>query len=203
MGVQALRTGRPAVFLDRDGTVNENVFYADSGKWEAPRSPEDFRLVPQAGAALRDLQAAGFALVLISNQPNFAIGKATLATLAAIHARLIAELAEEGVWLTDAFYCYHHPHGHVPGFSGPCVCRKPSPYYLRMAQRRHGLAMARSWMVGDRTADVGAGRAAGVRTVFVASTGHVPPAAGEPEPDLCVGSLRQAADAILAGGPAS
>lgn len=71
-------TARAAVFLDRDGTINENVFNPASGKWEAPLVPDDFRLVPDACSALRALQAADYALILISNQPNFAIGKASL-----------------------------------------------------------------------------------------------------------------------------
>lgn len=190
-------TARAAVFLDRDGTINENVFNPASGKWEAPLVPDDFRLVPDACSALRALQAADYALILISNQPNFAIGKASLDTMAAIHDRLVAALAEGGVRLTDAFYCYHHPTGHAPGFSGPCVCRKPSPYYLNMAQRRYGIDMARSWMIGDRPADVGVGRAAGVRTIFIASTGHTPLTVVDPTPDLHVASLRAATDAIL------
>lgn len=187
----------PAVFLDRDGTINENVFNPKSGRWEAPLHPGAFRLAAGAVEALRDLQAAGFALILVSNQPNFAIGKASLETMAAIHDRLVADLEDAGVHLTDAFYCYHHPHGHVAGFSGPCVCRKPSPYYLNRAQARHGIDMARSWMIGDRPADVGAGRAAGVRTIFLASPGHTPPGPGDAPPDRRADSLRVAVDTIL------
>ncbi|MBP2294306.1 D-glycero-alpha-D-manno-heptose-1,7-bisphosphate 7-phosphatase [Azospirillum rugosum] len=189
---------RPAVFLDRDGTINANVFYDCSGKWEAPRTVDRFTLLPGALDALAALQAAGFGLVLVSNQPNHALGKASPEDMAAIHRRLVAELARAGIRLTDAFYCYHHPNGRTPGLSGPCVCRKPSPYYLLRARDRHGIDMGRSWMVGDRASDIQCGRAAGVRTILVTSPGHAPPGADEPAPDHCAASLNAAAAIILA-----
>jgi len=189
---------RPAVFLDRDGTINENVFNPASGRWEAPLRVMQFHLVSGAVDAMRRLQEAGFLLILVSNQPNYALGKATLQEMAAIHDRLLDRLSASSVVLDDAFYCYHHPNGHVPEFSGPCACRKPSPHFLEIARDRHGIAMARSWMVGDRASDVACGQNAGVRTAFLTSTGHIVPDPAARPPDFQAAGLSEAVDRILA-----
>ena len=158
---------RPALFLDRDGLLNELVFYSDTGEWESPRCPEDLRLLPGAASALARLRGAGWPLFLVSNQPSFAKGKTTLEALKAVHGAFQAGLAAGGAVLDGAFYCYHHPDGKVPGFSGPCACRKPSPLALLEAAGLHGLDLARSWMVWDQDMDVLCGRNAGCRTILV------------------------------------
>ena len=127
MGVGALSDGRPAVFLDRDGVINEDVFYPATGEWEAPLDPADFVLRPGALAALARLDAAGFALVLVSNQAAHAKGKVALERLVAVDRRFRALLVEAGIEFADFCYSYSHPQGVVPGFSGPSLERKPSP----------------------------------------------------------------------------
>ena len=166
---------RRAVFLDRDGVINENVWYADMGAWEAPRTLDEFRLHQGVLPALALLREAGFALFVVSNQPNVVNGKSTAAVLEAMHARLAAELAAAGISLAEAFYCTHHPE-----FTGPCPCRKPSPHFLEQAARDHGIDLAQSWMVGDRVTDMQCGRAAGVRTAWI-NTGQEP---DTPDPSL-------------------
>ncbi len=195
---------RAAIFLDRDGTINENVFNTVSGKWEAPLTAIQLRLLPGVVDALQTLQTAGYALILVSNQPNYALGKASLESMTAIHEVVVEQLAAAGVTLTDTYYCYHHPQGHVAGLSGSCACRKPSPYHLERARTRHALDMTRSWMVGDRGSDVACGKAAGVRTVFLTTAGHIPPRPDEPQPDAVAPGLWEAARLILdraAGDP--
>lgn len=156
MGIDLKR----AVFLDRDGTLNPEIFYADTQAHESPRTPQELTLLPGAAEALLRLQQAGFLLFLVSNQPNVAKGKNTSAELAAIHGRLEQLLAASGVTLTESFYCYHHP-----DYTGPCPCRKPSPHFLLQAQARYNLDMVHSWMIGDRDSDIECGRRAGVRTL--------------------------------------
>ena len=90
-------SGPRAVFLDRDGVLNATVFYRDTGAWEAPRRAEDFRLLPGVVPALKDLQAAGFALVLVSNQPNEALGKSTRAELREIHEAMTGAFDRYGI----------------------------------------------------------------------------------------------------------
>jgi D-glycero-D-manno-heptose 1,7-bisphosphate phosphatase len=185
---------RAAVFLDRDGVINANVFYADTGEIEAPRRAEDFRILPGAIAAIKRLQGAGYCLFVVSNQPNQAKRKATRADHDAIQARLVAELAAAGIRIDEFYYCFHHPDGIEPALSGACACRKPSPFFLFQARDRHGVSLAHSWMIGDRASDVACGGQAGTRTILVVE---------EAGPNLPAGtqhtarSLAQAVEFIL------
>ena len=158
---------RPAVFLDRDGVLVQNVFYPESGEWEAPWRPDDVRLVEGAAAGARRMAAAGFALVLISNQGAYAKGKSGLRDLWLAHERFVALLAAEGVTLDGVFYSYAHPDGIVPHFSGPSLDRKPSPYNVLIAAAQLDLDLARSWFVGDRDTDVACAIAAGVKPILI------------------------------------
>ncbi len=145
---------RPAVFLDRDGTLNREVDYL--------ARPEDLELLPRVGAALRSLAEAGFALVVVTNQSGIARGLFTLTELALIHERLHELLAAQGVELDAIEFCPHHPE-----FTGPCTCRKPAPGMLLRAVADLDLDPAASWIVGDSERDLAAGRAIGARGILV------------------------------------
>ncbi len=199
MGIDGL-SGPRAVFLDRDGVLNRNVFNPATGAYELPLRPEDFELLPGVLPALAQLQDLGYRLFLVSNQPSHAKGKTTLAALHAIHGRLQALLAEAGIAFADVYYCYHHPDGIVPGYSGPCLCRKPSPYFLNEAQRKFGLVPAQSWMIGDRGSDILCGRAAGVRTIRIAPDHADAAAADGIVADFAARDLAHAVDRIVASG---
>jgi D-glycero-D-manno-heptose 1,7-bisphosphate phosphatase len=153
-----------AAFVDRDGVINEPVWDVDS--FESPYRPEDVVLVPGAAEALARLRDAGFALVLVSNQPAAAKGKATREALDAVHERVMDALRIE---LDGVYYCHHHP-----DFTGPCDCRKPAPGLLLRAADELGLELSESWMIGDADTDVAAARAAGAQAVLVTHprTGH-------------------------------
>ena len=147
-----MRNGlRPAVFLDRDGTLVEDVGY--------PRDPEAVRLLDGAPEALAALRRAGFALVVVSNQSGIGRGLVTEEEAEAVHERFVRELRAHGVELDDARYCPHAP-------EDACACRKPEAGLLRDSARELGLDLERSFMVGDKPSDVEAGRAAGCRTVL-------------------------------------
>lgn len=148
-----------AVFLDRDGTLVEVRHY--------PSRPEDLVFYPGIMPELRRLQAAGFRLVLITNQSGLARGYFRQEDLDRMHEWLTAELRGEGVSLAAIYVCPHHPEGTVPDLAVVCDCRKPKPGLLRRAAADLGLDLARSWFVGDILDDVEAGHAAGCRTVLV------------------------------------
>lgn len=161
---------RRAVFLDRDGVLNANVFNPSTNEYESPLTPEQANLCQNAVPALALLQEAEYLLILVSNQPNYAKGKASLETLDAIHRKLFAPIEEAGVRFAAVHYCYHHPAGTISGYAGPCACRKPSPRFLLDDAARYGIDMGSSWMVGDRDADILCGKSAGVKTIRIA--GH-------------------------------
>ena len=151
-----------AIFLDRDGVLNRNVYYEDTAAWESPREPEVVRLTEGIGPALRSLQAASYLLIIVSNQPNAAKGKCSREQLDQVHARVLALLLDQGVAIDADYLCFHHP-----DHTGPCACRKPSPFFLLQAAERFCLDLPASWMIGDRASDVACGHAAGVRTVWI------------------------------------
>ena len=157
-------TPSKCVFLDKDGTLVENLPYnAD---------PSRMRLVERAGAALRLLHEAGFAFVVVSNQSGIARGFFTEESMRPLSQRLEEMLAAEGVPLTAFYYCPHHPDGSVPEYSLHCTCRKPAPGLLWLAAETHGLSLRESWLIGDILDDVEAGNRAGCRTVLLDNGGE-------------------------------
>jgi D-glycero-D-manno-heptose 1,7-bisphosphate phosphatase len=189
--------GHRAVFLDRDGVINRNVLNAATGEYESPLTAEQFEFLPGALDAMRTLQAAGFLLFLVSNQPNYAKAKASLETLQSIHDRLISGLDAAGVTFAAFYYCFHHPEGRVAGYSGRCLCRKPSPHFLLQASAEFGVDLRRSWMVGDRVTDVECGSQAGTRTILIRKGQKN--AEAEVSPDEIVPDLLTAVPIILSG----
>jgi D-glycero-D-manno-heptose 1,7-bisphosphate phosphatase len=160
------RHGSRAIFLDRDGVINHNILNPATGCYESPLTEDDFQLVAGVLPALRDLQAAGYLLFLVSNQPNYAKGKTTLDTLNAIQRKLERALFENGILFAAFYYCRHHPQAALPELRN-CVCRKPSPYFLRKAEADFGVDLRRSWMLGDRATDMSCGIAAGTKTILI------------------------------------
>ena len=150
---------KPAVFLDKDGTLVHDLPYNVD--------PARMRVRSDAAAALARLQQAGFALLVVSNQPGVALGMYDEAALARLWRRLAGEFAPHGVRLLGFYYCPHHPNGLNPRFAYQCDCRKPSPALLLRAALEHDLDLERSWMVGDILDDVEAGRSAGCRSVLL------------------------------------
>lgn len=150
--------GRPAVFLDRDGTLNAEVdFLCD---------PRDLRLLPGAAEAVRRLNEAGRVCVVVTNQSGIARGLLDEAQLAVVHAELERQLAAGGARLDALYHCPHHPdHGEVR----ECECRKPLPGLLRRAALDLELDLSASLVVGDSARDVEAGAALGVPGLLVES----------------------------------
>jgi histidinol-phosphate phosphatase family protein len=150
-----------AVFLDKDGTLVEDVPYNVD--------PALLRFTPNAVAGLKLLQAQGYLLIVVTNQPGIALGHFDRAALAKLQAALKHMLADEGVTLHGFYAC---PHAASPDPKRPnCLCRKPAPGLLRQGAQAHQVDLSRSWMVGDILHDIEAGRRAGCRSVLL-DVGH-------------------------------
>ena len=184
---------KAAVFLDRDGVLNELVADPISGVAESPLEVEQVRLIAGAATAAGHLARAGYLLVCVTNQPAAAKGRVSVTQLLAVHERLTEMLAQEGVILTASRLCLHHERGVVPGLSGPCRCRKPAPGMLLDAAGALGLDLASSWMVGDTDADIDAGRAAGCRTMLIRNPASVHKRLRGVSSDLVANSLADGA----------
>jgi D-glycero-D-manno-heptose 1,7-bisphosphate phosphatase len=181
MGVGAVASGsRPAVFLDRDGVVNDAV--VRNGLPYPPANLSELRIASDVPAALAKLQAAGFVLLVVTNQPDVARGTVSLQMVEAINARLRAALLLDGIYM-----CTHD--------GAECDCRKPKAGLLLEAARDFNIDLQHSWMIGDRWKDVEAGRRAGVRTVFI-DRAYAEDFRTAP-PNARVASLSAAADHIL------
>lgn len=177
---------RPAVFLDRDGTLNVQV--VRDGKPYPPATVSEFVLFPDARAGCASLARAGFTLVVATNQPDVGRGFQAREVVEAMHAELGRQIPEIAAIET----CYD------PGRGQPSRRRKPEPGMLLDAAARLGLDFARSWMVGDRWRDVDCGRRAGVRTVFI-DFGY--DELLQSRPDFTARSFAEACEIILATTP--
>jgi D-glycero-D-manno-heptose 1,7-bisphosphate phosphatase len=188
---------RPAVFLDRDGTLIEERGYLDHLDLMAP--------FPGTPAALARLRDAGFALVLVTNQAGVARGLFDEAFVQEAHRHLAALLARDGIALDGYYYCPHHPEGVVEAYRRVCRCRKPGPAMVEQAAHDLGLDVARSFVVGDKWLDVELAINAGARGILV-RTGYGAGIADRPPPGIepagIVNTLTDAASLILAGGAA-
>lgn len=173
----------PALFLDRDGVLDELVFYPDTGEWESPRRLADLKLIPGAADAVRKAHADGWLIVVVTNQPSYAKGKTSLEELAEVH-----EAVMRGLPIAKSCVCHHHPEAIVEEYRIKCECRKPGTLSLREAARELDIDLAESWMIGDQDTDLRAGRAAGCRVALVEHE-HSHHKRGEVEPDLRVESL--------------
>jgi D-glycero-D-manno-heptose 1,7-bisphosphate phosphatase len=170
-----------AVFLDRDGVLTRAL--VRDGQAYAPRTPAEMEIDADAPAALARLKAAGFLLVMVTNQPDVGRGITRREDVESMHATLRAALP-----LDACFVCYHDD-------ADACDCRKPQPGMLLRAAAAHGIDLAQSYMIGDRWRDVDAGATAGCRTVWI-DRGYNE-RAPDRAPDARVDSLRAAADWIV------
>jgi len=150
---------KAAVFIDKDGTLVKDMPYNTD--------PAHVQLREEAVDALRRLQAAGFELVLVSNQAGVALGRFAERRLERLWLHLRKTLAHAGVDLAAFYYCPHHPQGAVPAYAVECDCRKPKPGMLERAARERNIDLARSWMIGDILDDVEAGHRAGCRAIML------------------------------------
>ncbi|MGD0799817.1 MAG: HAD-IIIA family hydrolase [Terracidiphilus sp.] len=159
----SLAVKRPAIFLDRDGTINEEVAYLTR--------PEQIKLIPGAAEAIRLLSGAGYRIAVVTNQPVIARGDCTTEQLTLIHDCMEMALSREGAFLDGIYYCPHHPdkgfEGERPELKFDCDCRKPGGGLIRQAVCELNLDLTRSWLIGDRTGDIQTAHNCGVRSVLL------------------------------------
>jgi D-glycero-D-manno-heptose 1,7-bisphosphate phosphatase len=143
---------RPAVFLDRDGTIGEEMGYVNH--------IDRFQIFPFAAGAIRQLNRAEIPVILVTNQSGIARNIFPESLVHQVHKKMIAQLAAEGAWIDAVYFCPHKS-------EDACECRKPNPGMLHRAAREHGLDLTASWMVGDRYADLEMAFAGGGRGILV------------------------------------
>lgn len=148
-----------AVFLDRDGTINEEANFV--------RKPEEFVLIPKAADAIAKLNRLGIKTFVLTNQSGIARGYYTEEILSLIHDRMKELLSDLGAFVDDIFFCPHHPEGSVPEYSIECQCRKPKPGLLLVAEKKYHIDLERSFVIGDMERDIETGKALNMKTILV------------------------------------
>lgn len=190
---QNLSRKQAAVFLDRDGVINEDIGHI--------YSPEQFRLLASASKAIQLLNKSGFLVVVVTNQPVVARGECDESGLKVIHNRMEMLLGKDGAYVDRIYYCPHHPH---TGFAGErkelkiiCKCRKPEIGMLEQAKHDMNIDFSKSWLVGDRASDVQCAHRAGVRSILIQSGKDGRDSICEVEPNYYASDLLSAAKIII------
>lgn len=156
-----------AVFLDRDGVINELVYYPERGVRDSPFTAEQFKLIPGVAESIRRLHEMGYKVILASNQPGIANRYMSRDTFNRIRKKMNDELVENGGALDGEYYCFHHPEAKIERLKANCKCKKPKPGLLIQAANDMNIDLSQSWMIGDRMVDVEAGKSAGTKTILV------------------------------------
>lgn len=156
-----------AVFLDRDGVVNELVYFQEQGIIDSPFTADQFHLCPGVPRAIKEFQIAGYKVIVASNQPGIAKGHMTLSNFKKITETMKVQLGKEGVILDGEYYCLHHPEARVAKYRVNCTCRKPKPGLLLEAAKDMDIDIAQSWFIGDNLTDIKAGKNAGCHTLLL------------------------------------
>lgn len=185
---------RRAVFIDRDGTLSEEVGYINH--------PSRFRLFPYSADAIRHLNENGWLAVVTTNQAGVARGYFSEEIIANVHEGMIKDLESAGARLDGIYYCAHHPSVGEPPYRFDCDCRKPKPGLISRAAHDFGIDLKQSWMVGDRYSDVEVAQNAGVKSAFVLSgygrgEWEYQRATWSRQPDLVAEDLLSAVEAIV------
>lgn len=152
---------RPALFMDRDGTVSEEVGYVNH--------PSRFRVFPYSAEAIKLLNDNGWLAILVTNQAGVARGYFAEDIIVQVHERLRHELGSASAKLDAIYYCAHHPSVGEPPYRLDCDCRKPKTGLIDRAAAEFAIDLERSWMVGDRYGDIELARNAGLHSAFVLS----------------------------------
>ena len=190
------RTGKErAVFVDRDGVLNDLVYNAEEGRVLSPFSARETRVFPFVAPTVKAIrEELGFKVIVISNQPGVAKKQFSLGELERMNAKIRRALARGGTRLDGEYYCLHHPEAVIEKYRVVCDCRKPKPGLLLRAAEENNIDLARSYFVGDGLIDVEAGRRAGCKTILV---GHLTTLLTEiierekARPDYLVGSFKE------------
>lgn len=195
----------PAVFVDRDGVINEIVWNDDIEQLDSPMKVSRFKFLPHAADAIREFAQKGYYVFVVTNQPGAAKGKTTLSTLYDINTYMLEMLSKEGANVDDLFMCPHYPN-ELPTTKEhflirKCDCRKPSPGLIYRAMRKYNIDMSRSYMIGDSCTDVQAGAAVGLSTIFIGDIKcDLCKKLGDLAPDMIARDIAEAAQLVSDNG---
>ena len=158
---------KKAIFLDRDGVINEIVYHKEMGIVDSPFTIEQFVLLPEVGDSINRFHNQGFKVILVSNQPGIAKDHFDMAVFEKIREKMKNELAKASAKIDAEYYCFHHPEAKIDRYKKICDCRKPKPGMILQASRELDIDISKSWMIGDGINDIEAGLNAGCKTILI------------------------------------
>jgi D-glycero-D-manno-heptose 1,7-bisphosphate phosphatase len=156
-----------AVFLDRDGVINEVFYHKEMGILDSPFTVDQLNMYPDVGKAVNKFHELGFKVIVVSNQPGIAKDQYTLDVFEEIRKKMKTGLAKDGASIDAEYYCLHHPDAKIKEYKVICECRKPKPGLLFKAAEEHDINLKDSWMIGDGIMDIQAGMKAGCKTILI------------------------------------
>lgn len=185
-----------AIFFDRDGVINELIFNHKTNEYESPHELKDLKIIQGAFEVIKTFYDNGYFIFIISNQPSFAKGKTTLENIKEIQEKLKNKLEASDIIIKEYYYCYHHPKGIVPEYSGECDCRKPKPFFIQKAEKDYNIDLTQSWIIGDQDSDIECGNNAGVKTILILNE-HSHSKRGKSSPNHSITNLSESINLIL------
>jgi len=156
-----------AVFLDRDGVINEVIYHKEMGIIDSPFTVDQLKLLPNVSDAINHFHDRGFKVIIVSNQPGMAKDHFSIDVFEKMRQKMNAELKKDGAFVDAEYYCFHHPYASVEKYKKICTCRKPKPGMLEKASKEHDIDLSKSWMIGDGITDIQAGQSAGCKTILI------------------------------------
>ena len=156
-----------AVFLDRDGVINEVIYHKEMGIIDSPFTVEQLKLLPKVAEAINIFHDLGFRVIVVSNQPGMAKYHFSIDVFEKIREKMNTELKKDDAEVDAEYYCFHHPYATVKKYKKICNCRKPKPGMLKKAAEEHNIDLSKSWMIGDGIIDIAAGQTAGCKTILI------------------------------------
>jgi D,D-heptose 1,7-bisphosphate phosphatase len=156
-----------AVFIDRDGVINEIIYHKEMGILDSPFNADQIKLLPDVGKAISELKKMGYKTIIVSNQPGIAKNRFSEEEFSKMKEKVRDELKKQGAVVDDEYYCIHHPYGKIEEYTKKCNCRKPEPGMILKAAEKHNIDLSNSWMIGDGITDIQAGKKAGCKTIMI------------------------------------
>ena len=178
-----------AIFFDRDGVINEEIFNKELNQWTAPHNINQVKIKLTTLKFLKNLSKRNFIFFVISNQPDYAKGNTTMKNLEFVHKKIKSILEKSEIKIERFFYSYKHPKSNKRGYGPPCYDRKPNPFFLKKAKKIYNLDLSKSWMIGDRPSDIECGKRAGTKTIGLINNRYV--FKKKNKPDFLVKNIRQ------------
>ncbi|RMA93191.1 D-glycero-beta-D-manno-heptose 1,7-bisphosphate 7-phosphatase [Hydrogenothermus marinus] len=182
--------GEKAVFLDRDGVINEDKGYV--------HKVEDFYIYPEVFPALKKLQNAGYKLFIVTNQSGIAVGYYTEEDFKNVTKHMLNEFEKEGIKIEKVYYCPHHPEGIIPELTMKCDCRKPESGMIKQAIKEFNIDPSKSFLIGDKETDIKAAHKENIKAILV-KTGQGLKYVNNTEADFIAENILDAVEQFILG----